>query len=141
MWNGAVREIVLCLLLGALIVLFSRRSSKVRALDAELRARQERINILEKELDAARSERAAALGRFRHDLIGPLGELSGFLDLLQEGAGGDLHPLQEVYLESMRESLTKVLSVVKPSSSQQYGLSPLVRTWRAQRQEGNGRKE
>ena len=53
------------------------------------------------------------LDRIRHDILSPLGAVSGFLELLNSDVAGELSDRQRLYLQNARTGVAKAIAVAE----------------------------
>lgn len=69
-------------------------------------------------LEEAQATHSALMNRLRHDLISPLGSISGFLELLRDGRHGELNARQLRFVQNMERSVGTVLTVAEQMAEQ-----------------------
>jgi PAS domain S-box-containing protein len=88
----------------------------------ERRSAEENLQVVREimaaKLEQAEVARAVVMRRFRHDLTDHLGSISGFLQLLEDGRGGELDPRQKHYVENIDLSVNSLLKVVERIADQ-----------------------
>lgn len=68
---------------------------------------------------ALEEERRRFVSRLRHDLIGPINTMSGFLELLMEERVGPLNQTQRKYLTNMQLAVGRALELIEATRRQE----------------------
>ncbi len=76
------------------------------------------------ENNAFEEERRRFVSRLRHDLIGPINTLSGFLELLVEERVGPLNQTQRKYLANMQLAVGRALDLIEATRRQEVQPEP-----------------
>jgi signal transduction histidine kinase len=80
-----------------------------------------RAQRLQCQLAASEQARLRFASSMRHDLLGPVNTLSGFLELLAEERAGPLNPTQRAWIANMRTAADRILSLVEAATKQKDG--------------------
>jgi signal transduction histidine kinase len=80
-----------------------------------------RVHQLECQLAQCEQARLKLVLRMRHDLLGPVNTLSGFLELLAEERVGSLTATQRAWVANMRAAADHLLSLVETAAKQKEG--------------------
>jgi len=87
-------------------------------ISAQLKAMANRLNLASAKLEEAQATHIPLTTRFRHDLIGPLGSISGFLELLRDGRHGELNARQLIYVQNIELSVGTLFRVAEQIAEQ-----------------------
>jgi signal transduction histidine kinase len=93
-------------------------------LSEELRQAIEDLNHARSSFEEKQTADRASLLRVRHDLIGPIGSITGFVQLLRDG-GHSLSPRQLGFVENIERSVGNLLRVIGPMADEQDPPEPL----------------
>ena len=80
-----------------------------------------RSQRLQRQVSECGQARPLFPSRVRHDLIGPVNTLSGFLELLAEERAGPLNPTQRAWIANMRTAADRLLGLVEAATNQKDG--------------------
>jgi signal transduction histidine kinase len=93
-------------------------------LSDELRRMIDDLNVARQSLEEKQLADRAAILRVRHDLIGPIGSITGFLQLLQDERY-PLNPRQLGFIENIDRSVGNLLRVIGEMEEEQEAPEPL----------------
>jgi signal transduction histidine kinase len=84
---------------------------KIALLSDRLEGMASTLNLASAMLEEEQSTHRALTSRVRHDLISPLGSISGFLELLRDRKHGELSARQLSFVQNMERSVGTLLRV------------------------------
>lgn len=99
-WLGSWLSGLLHLLVGSSMIIYLLEEASAR-----LREQNERL----RELDRLKSHFVSTVN---HELRTPLTSIVGFLELLEDGVGGELPAIQREYVENMRQSASHLAGLI-----------------------------
>jgi len=89
---------------------------QIAVLYKQLEAMANSLNLASARLEEAQATHRALTSRFRHDLISPLGSISGFLELFRDGKHGVLDARQLSFVQNMERSVGTLLKLAEHTS-------------------------